>query len=75
MNHDDSEKILSHKDLLRTFGAGEELADEMLNDQGNFFPTTPQMHLKTSMKTCYMSFILHMYGFGLFFLTQNFELF
>jgi hypothetical protein len=38
LNHDESDKILSHKDLLRNFGAGEELADEMLNDQGNFFP-------------------------------------
>ncbi|KAG5684639.1 hypothetical protein PVAND_013859 [Polypedilum vanderplanki] len=33
LNHDESDKILSHKDLLRSFGAAEELADEMLNDQ------------------------------------------
>lgn len=37
LNHEESEKILSHKDLLRSFGAGEELADEMLNDQGTCF--------------------------------------
>lgn len=34
LNNDDSDKILSHRDLLKSFGAGEELADEMLNDQG-----------------------------------------
>jgi hypothetical protein len=27
---------LSHKELLRDFGAEEELADDMLNDQGTF---------------------------------------
>jgi hypothetical protein len=36
LNHDESDKILSHKDLLRAFGAEEKLADEMLNDQGSF---------------------------------------
>lgn len=34
MNHDESDKILSHKNLLQRFGADETLADEMLNDQG-----------------------------------------
>ncbi|XP_070506432.1 uncharacterized protein [Chironomus tepperi] len=33
LNHDESDKILSHKELLKSFGAAEELADEMLNDQ------------------------------------------
>lgn len=33
-NHEESDSILSHKELLRDFGAEEELADDMLNDQG-----------------------------------------
>ncbi|CRL04179.1 CLUMA_CG017287, isoform A [Clunio marinus] len=33
LNHDETDKILSHKDLLKAFGAEEGLADEMLNDQ------------------------------------------
>ncbi|KAL7031544.1 hypothetical protein ACKWTF_007045 [Chironomus riparius] len=33
LNHDESDKILSHKELLKSFGAAEDLADEMLNDQ------------------------------------------
>lgn len=37
LNHDESDKILSHKELLKSFGASEELADEMLNDQGKCF--------------------------------------
>jgi hypothetical protein len=37
LNHDESDKILSHRELLKSFGAAEELADEMLNDQGNCF--------------------------------------
>lgn len=41
LNHDESDKILSHKDLLRSFGAEEDLADEMLNDQGTFFSLSP----------------------------------
>lgn len=37
LNHDESDKILSHRELLKSFGAAEELADEMLNDQGICF--------------------------------------
>lgn len=33
-NHDQSEKVLSHKQLLRDYGADESLADDMLIDQG-----------------------------------------
>lgn len=42
LNHDESDKILSHKDLLRRFGAAETLADEMLNDQGIFIDVKAQ---------------------------------
>jgi hypothetical protein len=35
-NHEESDKVLSHKQLLRDYGAEEELADEMLSDQGNW---------------------------------------
>ncbi|XP_031620870.1 uncharacterized protein LOC116339242 isoform X2 [Contarinia nasturtii] len=34
LNHDKSEKILSHADLLRSFGVASSAADGMLNDQG-----------------------------------------
>uniref|UniRef100_A0A1B0D2A9 Uncharacterized protein n=1 Tax=Phlebotomus papatasi TaxID=29031 RepID=A0A1B0D2A9_PHLPP len=34
LKHDRAEKFLSHKQLLRNFGVQEQLADEMLNDQG-----------------------------------------
>ena len=43
-NHEQSSDILSHKQLLRDFGAAEEYADEMLNDQGisiNVISSTP----------------------------------
>lgn len=66
LNDDDSDKILSHKDLLRTFGAGEELADEMLNDQGKTIRYHLLWHNSLSMITCYMNFISSMYGFELF---------
>lgn len=33
-NHEQSDKILSHKQLLSDYGADEKLAEEMLNDQG-----------------------------------------
>lgn len=63
LNHEESEKILSHRDLLRSFGAAEELADEMLNDQGIFLCSLTSPHCSTysfitsvyySMKLCYM---------------------
>lgn len=37
MNHEQSKDILSHRQLLRDFGAHEGLADDMLNDQGKHF--------------------------------------
>lgn len=34
LNHDEAHTILSHAELLKKFGANENLADDMLNDQG-----------------------------------------
>lgn len=36
MDHEKSENILSHAELLKNFGVTEALADDMLNDQGLF---------------------------------------
>lgn len=33
-NHEQSESVLSHRMILKEFGAEEQLADDMLNDQG-----------------------------------------
>ena len=46
LNHDESDKILSHKDLLKMYGAEEDFADEMLNDQGIWF-LTPSISFET----------------------------
>lgn len=37
LEHDKSEKILSHAELLRSFGVAGTAANGMLNDQGYFF--------------------------------------
>lgn len=37
MNHEQSNSILSHRQLLKDFGAQEDLADDMLTDQGIYF--------------------------------------
>lgn len=37
MNHEQSDSLLSHRKILKEFGAQEELADDMLNDQGEYF--------------------------------------
>lgn len=34
LKHEEAYSILSHAELLKGFGANENLADEMLNDQG-----------------------------------------
>lgn len=34
LNHDETKDLLSHRQLLQDYGAEEDLADEMLNDQG-----------------------------------------
>ncbi len=34
-NHEQSNGVLSHRMILKRFGAEEQLADDMLNDQGN----------------------------------------
>lgn len=34
MNHEQSNDVLSHRVILKEFGAEEQLADDMLNDQG-----------------------------------------
>lgn len=36
MNHEESDSLLSHRMILKEFGAQEELADDMLNDQGEY---------------------------------------
>lgn len=36
LKHEESFSILSHAELLKGFGANENLADEMLNDQGHY---------------------------------------
>lgn len=33
-NHEQSNSVLSHRIILKGFGAEEQLADDMLNDQG-----------------------------------------
>lgn len=33
-NHEQSNSVLSHRMILKGFGAEEQLADDMLNDQG-----------------------------------------
>lgn len=34
LNHDETKDLLSHRQLLQDYGAEEDLADDMLNDQG-----------------------------------------
>lgn len=34
LDHEEAHSILSHAELLKNFGANENLADDMLNDQG-----------------------------------------
>ncbi|XP_055642710.1 uncharacterized protein LOC129779322 isoform X2 [Toxorhynchites rutilus septentrionalis] len=41
LNHDKAKDLLSHRQLLQDYGAEEELADEMLNDQ---VPEVPDLH-------------------------------
>lgn len=36
MNHEQSNSVLSHRQLLKDFGAQEDLADDMLTDQGTY---------------------------------------
>uniref|UniRef100_A0A453Z0E2 Uncharacterized protein n=2 Tax=Anopheles gambiae TaxID=7165 RepID=A0A453Z0E2_ANOGA len=55
LGHVQSQGILSHRQLLRDYGAKEELADEMLNDQGEqqveipLFRTEEGRYLATSL--------------------------